>query len=146
MRYPSRVFVVLIAAVLQVTSAALAASQAARQARSAPARQNPLLRPSTLPFQAPQFDRIQDADFQPAIEEGIRQQRAEILKIANSPAAPTFDNTIVALEKSGQLLSRVYMIFNGLAGANTDDTLTTISASCWLAPACRTPIKRRSRS
>jgi peptidyl-dipeptidase Dcp len=96
------------------------------QPAPAAAGQNPLVRPSTLPFHAPQFDKIHDADFQPAIEQGIRQQRAEIEKIAGSTAAPTFDNTIVALEKSGQLLSRVYMIFNGLAGANTDDTLQKV--------------------
>ena len=89
-------------------------------------RQNPLLNPSTLPFHAPAFDKIRDSDFRPAIERGIQQQRAEIERIANSAAPPTFDNTIVALERTGQLLSRAYMIFNGLAGANTNDTLQKI--------------------
>ena len=93
---------------------------------AAQARQNPLLSPSTLPFHAPVFDKIKDADFQPAIEEGLRQQRADVLRIANNTAAPTFENTIVALEKSGQLLTRVYEIFNGLTGANTNDTLQKV--------------------
>ncbi|HVB39156.1 MAG TPA: peptidyl-dipeptidase Dcp, partial [Vicinamibacterales bacterium] len=99
---------------------------AGRQARPAAGRPNPLLTPSTLPFQAPEFDKIRDSDFQPAFEAGIRGQRAEILKIADNPAAPTFDNTIVALEKSGQLLSRVSMIFFGLVGANSNPTLEKV--------------------
>ena len=103
-------------------------STIAAQGRPAAAQtqRNPLLSPSTLPFHAPVFDKIKDADFQPAIEEGLRQQRADVLQIANNPAAPTFDNTIVALEKSGQLLTRVYEIFNGLTGANTNDTLQKV--------------------
>ena len=112
-------------AVILIASPAFAAPQAA-QARPAPARRNPLLAPSTLPFQAPVFDKITDADFEPAMEEGIRRQRAEIQRIAANPAAPTFENTIVALEKSGQLLSRVSLIFNGLTGANTNETLQTL--------------------
>ncbi len=108
--------------------AMLWASPAAGQqaAAKAPARQNPLLSPSALPFHAPAFDKIRDADFQPAIERGIRENLAEIERVANDPAAPTFDNTIVALERSGQLLNRAYMIFNGLAGANTNDTLQKV--------------------
>src|SRR5438132_12789334 len=70
-------------------------------ARRAPVA-NPLLTPSSLPFQAPPFDRIKDDDFAPALESGIQQHRAEVDRIANNPAAPTFDNTLVALERSGQ--------------------------------------------
>src|SRR5580704_3700493 len=66
---------------------------------------NPFHGPSTLPFQAPPFDRIQDSDYQPAIEAGMAQQLAEIRAIADSPAS--FENTLVALEKSGRLLDRV---------------------------------------
>ena len=95
-------------------------------AAAAQARQNPLLHPSTLPFHAPVFDKITDADFQPAIDEGLRQQREDVRRIADNTAAPTFENTIVALEKSGQLLTRVYEIFNGLTGANTNDTLQKV--------------------
>src|SRR5262245_15923985 len=73
---------------------------------SAQQRANPLSTKSALPFHAPEFDKIRDADFQPAIEAGIAEQRAEILKIADNPAAPTFENTIEALERSGQGLTR----------------------------------------
>ncbi|HMM56352.1 MAG TPA: peptidyl-dipeptidase Dcp [Rudaea sp.] len=87
---------------------------------------NPFMSASTLPFLAPPFDKITDADYQPAIEEGIRQQLAEAESIANNPAPPTFENTYVALEKSGELLTRVLPVFNGVAGANTDDTLQKV--------------------
>ncbi|HEY2433476.1 MAG TPA: peptidyl-dipeptidase Dcp [Vicinamibacterales bacterium] len=86
-------------------------------------RANPLLSKSTLPFHAPQFDQIKDADFLPALEAGIKEERAEIQKIAGNAAPPTFDNTIDALERTGQMLTRVQMIFNGLTGANTNDAL-----------------------
>src|SRR5271157_4169543 len=67
---------------------------------------NPLFAPSTLPYETPPFDKIKDADYQPAIEAGMAEQLKEVQAIANNPAAPTFDNTFVALEKSGQLLQR----------------------------------------
>jgi peptidyl-dipeptidase Dcp len=89
-------------------------------------RTNPLLSKSTLAFHAPPFDQVKDADFQPAIEAGIAEQRAEYRKIADNPAAPTFDNTIDALERSGQTLARVQLIFNGLTSANTNDTLEKV--------------------
>ncbi|HEY3884162.1 MAG TPA: M3 family metallopeptidase, partial [Vicinamibacterales bacterium] len=118
-----RASVVLIAFAVALPAArAFARPQRARSGAAA----NPLLTPSRLPFHAPEFNKIHDADFQPAIEAGIRQQRAEVERIADDPAPPTFQNTLVALEKSGQLLGRVYMIFNGLTGANTDDTLQKI--------------------
>src|SRR5208282_2239396 len=87
---------------------------------------NPFFAPSALPFQAPPFDKIKDEDFQPAIEAGMAQQQAEIQSIANNPDAPTFDNTIVAMEKSGQLLARVMAAFDGVTGANTNDTLQKV--------------------
>ncbi len=88
--------------------------------------ENPFFTASTLPFQAPQFDKIKNSDYQPAIEEGMKQQLAEIDKIANNAEAPTFENTLVAMEKSGQLLSRVSMAFNAVTGANTDSVLQKI--------------------
>ncbi|MDE1898713.1 MAG: peptidyl-dipeptidase Dcp [Xanthomonadaceae bacterium] len=106
----------------QKTAPAPAASTAA----AAPARVNPLLSASTLPFQAPPFDVIRDGDFQPALEEGMRQQRAEVAAIAANPAPPTFNNTLVALEKTGQTLNRVNLIFSALSGANTDPTLQKV--------------------
>ncbi len=91
-----------------------------------PAETNPFFVPSPLPFQAPQFDRIKDSDYQPAIEEGMKRQLAEVEDIANNPAPPTFDNTIVAMEKSGELLDRVQRVFNAVTAANTDDTLQKV--------------------
>lgn len=90
------------------------------------AASNPFLTPSTLPFEAPPFDRIHDSDFQPAIEAGMRENLAEVAKIADQTAAPTFDNTIVALERSGQLLTRVQRVFSGLAQSNTNETIQKV--------------------
>jgi peptidyl-dipeptidase Dcp len=83
----------------------------------------PFAAPSPLPFHAPDFARIKDADFRPAIEQGIALNRAEIEAIANNPAAPSFANTIEAMERSGEALKRVLAVFNALTGANTNDTL-----------------------
>lgn len=87
---------------------------------------NPFFAASVLPYQAPPFDKIKDGDYQPAIEEGMKQQLAEVDKIANNPEPPTFENTYVALEKTGALLNRVMMVFGGVTGANTDDTLQKV--------------------
>ncbi|CAN5274157.1 peptidyl-dipeptidase Dcp [soil metagenome] len=87
---------------------------------------NPFSAPSNLHFQAPDFSRIKNEHYKPALREGIRQQMVEINKIANNPATPTFENTIVAMEKSGQLLQRVNRVFNMVSGANTNDTLQAL--------------------
>jgi peptidyl-dipeptidase Dcp len=84
---------------------------------------NPLAAPSSLAFEAPPFDRIKDADYQPAIEAGMKQELAEYEAIANDPEPPTFDNTIVAMEKAGQLLTRANTLFQNLISANSDDVL-----------------------
>ena len=87
---------------------------------------NPFYAESSLPFQAPPFDKIKDSDYQPAIEAGIAQQQEEIRAIASNPDQPTFNNTFVALERSGQLLHRVMAVFEGVSGANTNDTLQKV--------------------
>ena len=87
---------------------------------------NPLLSASTLPYQAPPFDKIKDSDFKPALEQGMKDQLAEIQKIADDTAAPTFENTILAMEKSGVLLRRANNVFNVLTGANTDSVLQKV--------------------
>ncbi len=87
---------------------------------------NPFLTPSSLPFQAPRFDRIKDADYQPAIEEGMKQNLAEIALIAAQDSAPTFANTIEPMERSGELLTRVLKVFFAITQANTDDTLQKV--------------------
>jgi peptidyl-dipeptidase Dcp len=87
---------------------------------------NPFYEPSKLPFQAPPFDKVKDGDYQPAIDAGMAQQQAEIQAIANNHEPPTFDNTIVAMEKSGRLLHRVMAVFDGVTGANTNSTLQQV--------------------
>ncbi|HET6231977.1 MAG TPA: peptidyl-dipeptidase Dcp [Longimicrobiaceae bacterium] len=89
---------------------------------------NPFFAASTLPYQAPPFDRIHDADFQPALEEGMRQHLAEVEGIASQAAEPTFDNTLVALERSGRLLTRVSKVFYALTQANTNDAIQKVEA------------------
>ncbi len=84
---------------------------------------NPFFTPSSLPFQAPPFDKIRDEDYLPAIKAGMAQQLLEIQAIANDPAAPTFGNTLVAMETSGGLLDRALRAFRAVSGANTNPRL-----------------------
>ncbi|HWA03417.1 MAG TPA: peptidyl-dipeptidase Dcp [Rhizomicrobium sp.] len=123
-------------AVLAAGSTRSAEKPAAPAAQSAPEPAapafpagNPFAEPSNLPLQAPPFDRIKDSDYQPALEEGMRRQLAEMEAIANDPAAPTFENTIVAMEKSGRLLDRASEAFFGVVQANTNDTLDKVQAA-----------------
>src|ERR1700761_4559066 len=87
---------------------------------------NPFYAPSSLPFQAPAFDKIKDSDYQPAIEAGMAQQLEEIKAIADNPEAASFENTVVALEKSGRLLDRVQSVFDAVTGANTNPELEKV--------------------
>jgi peptidyl-dipeptidase Dcp len=119
---------------LLFASAAVAMTTAGASAIAAPARSatansatlpasNPFAQPSTLPFQTPDFSKIKDSDYLPALLAGMAQQKREILAIANNPAPPTFANTVVAMERSGQLLERTGLAFSAVNGANTNDTL-----------------------
>lgn len=87
---------------------------------------NPFATESTLPFHAPRFDLIKDADYGPALEQGMAEQIGEINHIADNPVAPTFDNTLVAMERSGRMLDRVEQTFFGVVQANTDDALAEV--------------------
>jgi peptidyl-dipeptidase Dcp len=87
---------------------------------------NPFSRPSVLLYEAPPLDRIRNEHYQPAIEEGMRRQRKEWDAIARQTEAPTFENTLVALERSGSLLSRSYKVFGAVVRANTNDTLQEV--------------------
>lgn len=89
-------------------------------------KENPLLTESTLDYQAPDFSKIRPAHFVPAIEEGIRIQLAEIDSITSNTAAPTFENTVLAYEKSGRLLARATSILSGLVGADGTEELQKI--------------------
>jgi peptidyl-dipeptidase Dcp len=119
----------LASAAIAIMPAATAAAPAKRAAPAASATlpaSNPFARVSTLPLQAPDFSRIKDSDYLPAIMAGMAQQKREVTAIANSPAKPTFENTIVALERTGSLLERAILAFSAVNGANTNDTLQAV--------------------
>src|SRR5690606_6851404 len=84
---------------------------------------NPFMTESKLQYQAPEFDKIKDEHFQPAFEYGLKQQLFEIQQIANNTDAPTFENTILALENSGEVLKRAAIVFFNFTSANTNPTL-----------------------
>jgi peptidyl-dipeptidase Dcp len=117
----NRTSIIIAASVAAVFSVAHAAEPASLLAAS-----NPFAKASTLPFGYPAFDKIKNEDYAPAFEEGMRQQAAEINAIADNKKPATFDNTIVAMEKGGQLLSRVSTVFYSLSGANTNDTFKAL--------------------
>jgi len=116
----------LAASALAVITAAPAVSATHKTSAMASATlpaSNPFARPSTLDFQTPDFSRIKDSDYLPALLAGMAQQKREVTAIANNPATPTFDNTVVELERSGALLDRTQEAFDAVNGANTNDTL-----------------------
>ena len=89
---------------------------------------NPFFTVSELPYQAPAFDKIKDEHYAPALTKGMEEQRAEIDAIANNEEAPSFDNTIVAMEKTGALLNRTAAVFGNLAGAHTNPQIQAVQA------------------
>ena len=127
----------LLAAAAPVAIAGLALSgplamtfaTTAHAGESAGAYDGIFAKPSPLPFGAPDFSKIQESDWQPAIEAGIAQKRAEMTAIADNPAAPTFENTLVAMERAGVLFDRAYNVFSQLTSANTDDALDAIDTA-----------------
>jgi peptidyl-dipeptidase Dcp len=94
----------------------------------AEASANPFAAPSPLPLHYPQFDRIRDSDFAPAFDGGMAEQLREVAAIASNPAAPTFQNTILALEECGQVLNRARTVFYALVGADTNDARNKLRA------------------
>ena len=121
----------IIAASLACANVALAATPAAPATAPAGAganldASNPFAKPSALPLNYPAFDKIKDEHFLPAYAAGMREELREAESIANNPQAPTFDNTIVAMERSGQMLGRVAAVFSNLQTANTNERLDAI--------------------
>jgi peptidyl-dipeptidase Dcp len=119
----------IVAASIALAYATTAIPAAAAPSSASPAAldaSNPFARVSTLPFHYPAFDKIRDEHFKPAFEAGMREHLNEVAAIANSKAAPTFENTIVAMERAGQLLARVSTTFSNLQSANTNDSLDAI--------------------
>jgi peptidyl-dipeptidase Dcp len=88
--------------------------------------ENPLLTESSLPYHVPPFDKIKDEDFVPAIEQGMREQLKEVEPVADNSEKPTFDNTIVALERTGRLLDRAQRTFSNLNACNTNPAMQKI--------------------
>ena len=91
--------------------------------------ENPFFTESPLPYHLPPFDRITDSDYMPAFERGMSDQLKEVETIASNPEKPTFDNTVVAMERSGRLLGRVSSVFFNLKDANTDDEMKKIESA-----------------
>ena len=116
----------LLIAMISTLSACAQSPHKADAGKSTAAGANPFFTASRLQYQAPPFDKITDAHYQPAIKEGMKQQIVEIEEIANQADAPTFENTIVAMERTGTLLTRVGKVFGAIAQANTNDTLQKI--------------------
>ena len=102
------------------------ADDAARSDNAAVLDANPLLTASSLQFGYPPFDRIKNEHFEPAMVQGMAEQRAEIEAIASNVEPPTFENTVVAMEQSGQLLDRSARVFFGLSSAHTNDDIEAI--------------------
>lgn len=124
----NRPHLLIVAASLALApaAAAVAAAVAAPVAASALDAANPFAQPSSLPLNYPAFDKIRNEHFLPAYAAGMAEHLREIEAIANNKAAPTFDNTIVAMERSGQLLARVSAVFSNLQTANTNDVLDAV--------------------
>jgi peptidyl-dipeptidase Dcp len=107
--------------------AALATAADTKDAGNTPmAVDNPFAHPSPLPFEFPQFDKIKDSDYLPAYQAGMRAQLKEVEAIAHNSEPATFENTIVALERSGRLLDRVDTVFSNLSSCNTDDEMQKV--------------------
>jgi peptidyl-dipeptidase Dcp len=109
-----------------------AAEPAAETAAVDPAADNPLLSPSTLPYQYPPFDRIRNEHYLPAFEQGMAEHLAEVAAITENEDPPTFENTIVAMELAGETLGRVQRIFGNLSSAHTNPEIERVRAE--LAP------------
>ena len=129
-----------LAAALGLSLSACSQNEAPQAAEPAPApvadqpaaaaeeTANPFFAVSPLPYQMPQFDKIRDEHYAPALERGMSEQRAEMDAIANSADAATFENTIVAMENTGALLARTSAVFGNLAGANTNPAIQAVQA------------------
>ena len=114
---------------LYISAALLLLAGPAQVQGQGQAQPNPFASPSTLPYQAPRFDLIKDQDYQPGFDAGMKQHIAEIEAIAANSAAPTFDNTIAAMERSGRMLERVANTFFSVAQANSNPALEKVETA-----------------
>ncbi|MBB1059454.1 M3 family metallopeptidase [Lysobacter spongiae] len=118
MKHPLALALAMAVAVVAIPAHAQSADTGAAMT---PQSSNPFMSESPLPLHYPQFDKIKDSDFAPAFDYGMAQHLKEIEAIANNPEAPTFDNTIIAMERSGQVLDRATTVFFNLVGTDTND-------------------------
>ncbi len=102
------------------------AAQAAADEPAAVEAANPFFAASTLPYQVPPFDQIRDEHYLPAFERGMAEELVEIEAIANNPEAPTLENTIVAMEQTGDILARVSRVFFNLNSAHTNEAMQEV--------------------
>jgi peptidyl-dipeptidase Dcp len=98
-----------------------------REKENSSIMENPFFTEWTAPFGVPPFDEIKEGDYVPAIKEGIKQQQAEIDAIVANTSEPTFENTILELDKSGELLSKVSGVFGPLNSANTNEKMQSVA-------------------
>lgn len=121
-------FSLLAGATLLATSMHAAKEPKNTPAKSAATADNPLLAPSTLPYEMPSFDKIKNEHYTPAFTDALAEHLKEIEAIANNTEAPTFENTLVAMERTGQKLTRVNNVFSNLAGAHTNPELQKVES------------------
>ncbi|MFN7587253.1 MAG: dipeptidyl carboxypeptidase II, partial [Planctomycetota bacterium] len=122
---PIAISTLLLAAVAATTAATVA--QDSMTATALP-KDNPFAAPSSLPYATPAFDQVRDAHYLPALTEGMRLHREEVVAIATQKDAPTFENTIEALEKAGTLLTRVSKVFFNLTESTTNPIIQSVQA------------------
>ncbi len=120
MKHPLALALAVALTSVAVTACKPSAEKPAATETAVKQEANPFFAESTLPLQYPHFDKIKDSHFAPAFERGMAEQLQEVAAIANSTEEPTFENTIVAMEKSGRLLSRAAAVFYNLVGADTN--------------------------
>ncbi|TKB48864.1 M3 family metallopeptidase [Ferrimonas sediminicola] len=122
----------LLASAVMLSLAACTSVDTGTKADTAQAVQladsNPLKNESPLLYRAPDFTKIDDSHFKPAMEAGMAAQLTEVEAIANNPDAPTFENTVVAMEKTGELLSRAASVFYNLVGSTSNDARQALAA------------------
>src|SRR6516225_2091984 len=119
----------LFAAIVVISMSTIPAVAADTQSQSQFGPSSPFYAPSALPYQAPPFDKIKDDDYLPAMDAGMAEEQKEMDAIADNPAPPTFENTIVAMEKTGRLLRRAQGAFFTVVSANTNPTLQKVRAT-----------------
>ena len=115
----------------QATANQQAEQQAAEATQQPAEQQNPFFTASTLQYEAPDFNKIKFEHFAPAFERGMAEHMAEIEAIANNSEQPTFENTIVAMERAGKRVNRVLYTFSSLTGTELDDELRALQTEIW---------------